>query len=808
MSEAAEAVISWYEGKARPLFKRWSNERVEGLDGEVLRLRELQKAVGRRFQTCFLGNSGVGKSTLINSLVDDHIAVLPQGGIGPLTALATRVRFSEEPFFRVTYHTGRRLNQLLFILERYLIHSAVASAGSGAPTDSGDIGLTPEEQAEAEADLQSGGDDLAEDGAGSNVETNKRVANLLIGGSQFEENSRDLPYLTSGLRAALGLPMRLEITLSEADRARIESVRRALEMGRAGHAKTVHLGEDRAEFLSRLHDHAAGFLAPLIHTIEVGWHAEMLGEGLVLVDLPGLGIANDEYRTVTAAEIRSARVVALVVDRSGVTEASADLLRSTGFLNSLLHEAGDDEADPPMLLVAVVKLDLTADDERRDDRAVGKNPKKRWVEYFDSACERAETMVRGQLHDEMRRLFDAGSQTNRTTKDEVIGRVLGSLRVLPVSALEHRRFHAGDEDEPARIREEEQSRIPMFREVLSGAARERHARVARRVQEVATSLESRIRGAVEVIAAQWEATDRVEEEAQRLRDELDTFLKPKQKEFLARQAEYRAFLNETMKATIKSAVLEATDEARKSIKRYLTKLEGYHWSTLRAAVRRGGAYVGRRKIDFPNDFTLIFEDPLAIVWSKEILVPLRRRTRELGEDHAMLVEEVAEWARSKGASVNVKLVEGLSAEVREQTQQFAEVGRELVKNLRETVKQELYEKIEARVRARCEKFVTEKQAEGTGVKNRMLGFFANELTDVVIETAGRGATSVMEKNYEGVADEIRTLLRKHPNPLDEAAEQIVDRHEDAVRRQDRAKQKKVLEEVHAVLAAAPLPTGA
>lgn len=38
---------------------------------------------------CFLGNSGIGKSTLLNAVAAGAEQVLPAGGIGPLTAQAT-----------------------------------------------------------------------------------------------------------------------------------------------------------------------------------------------------------------------------------------------------------------------------------------------------------------------------------------------------------------------------------------------------------------------------------------------------------------------------------------------------------------------------------------------------------------------------------------------------------------------------------------------------------------------------------------------------------------------------------------------
>src|SRR5262249_55080786 len=150
--------------------------------------------------------------------------------------------------------------------------------------------------------------------------------------------------------------------------------------------------------------HAAGFLSPLIRTLEVGWDADFLTRGLVLVDLPGVGVANDEYRRVTTDWIRQARAVVLVVDRSGVTEASADLLRSTGFLNALLHESHEPDALPVHLLVAVTKLDQSAEDARDREKQTRPPPHRKWIDHFEEACNAAIRLLKEQVRDELTKI--------------------------------------------------------------------------------------------------------------------------------------------------------------------------------------------------------------------------------------------------------------------------------------------------------------------------------------------------------------------------------------------------------------------
>ena len=67
---------------------------------------------------------------------------------------------------------------------------------------------------------------------------------------------------------------------------------------------------------------------------------------MILVDLPGVGIAQDSYRDVTKSYVRDkARAVVLTVDRAGPTESTMDLIRSSGFWERLVGASDDPESD-------------------------------------------------------------------------------------------------------------------------------------------------------------------------------------------------------------------------------------------------------------------------------------------------------------------------------------------------------------------------------------------------------------------------------------------------------------------------------
>lgn len=802
-------VVTWFDQHVRPFLQTHAPEKLAALQSDCDRLHKIMSRP-EDVTVCFLGNSGVGKSTLLNALAADDAQVLPAGGIGPLTAQATEVHFSEVPMFRVVYHPKARLWQTVFALESRLVQQR-KKAGTAAPTqgspDSSDLAetLSLEERNEAADSAASNAADAEEGTVVDSLEGYIKQAKNIVCGNQFAE--KPLEYLVDALRVACSLETKWGATVDEQDVPRISRVKRILAAGKDGLTYERRTKDDRREFMEDLKAHAAGFLSPLIERIEVGWPADVLKVGVKLVDLPGVGIAQDTYRDVTKQYVREkARAVIVVVDRAGPTESTVDLLRSSGYWDRLVGAADDPTSDPCAMMIAVTKVDDVADTERSTRAANVEpgqpKPKKRDI-YLD-LVEQFKPRMRAQIAEQLATIGTSDNASVQEARQVAREGILASLEIHPVSAPEMRRLIQDDEDDRPFLREQDETGIPPLRRSLMALAQSERDVRAHQIDEVQQRLLSSAVSELELIQAAWQEDNRAAEEAERLQAALDEVLAPRKEEYRARAAEFRGYLKETIQARIETLVMEAREEAEIEVRRYLGRLQHAHWATLRAAVRRGGIFYGNSHINLPDDISGYFQEPMAAVWGQKLLRDIRKRTTELANDVEQMVTELCDWAKQDaGAHINKKLLESQQARVAALANQMKAVGKEAVDEMREVVKVELTKTIRTPIKAACEGFVKQGDDIGSGVKHRILTLF-NQLALEATTAAKMPAVRILSDKATVVRQEIQQAFKNGGDPLQDTADLIVQRHEDRLRRSDAQKRKGVLAEVDAALTACPL----
>ena len=545
--------------QVRPFLEKIDSKKIEDFDHDAQRLEGIARDLDEELAVCFLGDPGVGKSTLINALTAGQRIVLPAGGLGPLTAQKLEIRYSAQPRFEAEYHSAEKLNQLVFALENGLRQDRKHESAQERPEP-----VTPleaEDQSEI-ADLLS----QPEWQGGERLQQLKKQAQLLVRGNQDKEAS--FAYLIDGIRQAKGNPSAHGTRLDPEDEARVHRISQVLNW-LARDKQAWSMAANQPGFDQALEDHAAGFLAPLIRELRVYWNSDLLREGLTLVDLPGVGVFGDIHQKVTTTWIREkAKAIVLVVDTRGVKEPIAALLRDSGFVIRLMHAAEDPQEDPVLLILAVVKVDLTADDNWVKDKT-----RKKW-QHFELLRVEAKEQKRQEFHRVLTQVCSSGDATVSEAQQRVIDTLMENLQIHPVSALQYRKILAQDEEDVPFIKEPGQSGVPELIDELRGLARGWRTRRRERIQTAEQDFIERVRSTLQVHHAQWQEETRAQEEAERLRADLEVFLEPLRDEYLVRQGQFREFLKNSLPERIKSAGRTSPAKRQKRNLRLLAKVGG------------------------------------------------------------------------------------------------------------------------------------------------------------------------------------------------------------------------------------------
>ena len=395
---------------------------------------------------CFLGASGVGKSTLINALVsNDGISVVPAGGIGPYTAQAIIVRYGDRASFKAEYHPKEQVLGLLAGLAK-IYEPKVETRNKARLKDiykliSKDLLCRIEEGTQGNKKEQQ-----------TTRHEHIKQASLLITGQQ--DIQKDISYLIDGLYAIIYGKVLFSNLIESADVGRIGKTRALIEKGKF----ECNSGQNN-KFRDYLNDHATGHLAPIVKSFEVRVKSDLLKNGLVLVDLPGIGIEGDIHQNVTKEKLAHSDAVVLVVSTRGISDAEHRRMKSARIYDRLFATDGVGRDRPVNLAIAVTRVDDIAHSRYKHDKS------KKKLQHLVRVCSETEIDIRKQLKLLLRDEWIALG--NKKEETVTVDRISREITIVPVAAVEFRRLCVQDPDDRPFITNASQSNIPRLRQTLS-----------------------------------------------------------------------------------------------------------------------------------------------------------------------------------------------------------------------------------------------------------------------------------------------------------------------------------------------------
>lgn len=393
----------------------------------------------------FLGVSGAGKSTLINALVADGKSVVPAGGIGPCTVQAIVVRYGGRASFRAEYHSEEKVLQLLVGLANiYGQHAEISHRTKSALREivSKDLLNQIEKSTLWNKKEQK-----------TTRHEYLKQANLMITGQQ--ETQKEITYLIDGLFVIMYEKVLFKSRLERKDIERIATIRVLLEKG-----LLECCDNGRCKYGLSLNEHATGYLAPIIRTFDVRVKSDLLKAGLEFVDLPGVGIDGDIHKNVASENIAKADAIVLVVSTRGIGVAEHKIMKAAGIYDRLFSAVDKRDKPPIFLTIAVTRVDDIACSRFRHNKH-----RKKWQHLID-VCTETENNMRTQLQSLLKKEYGLSGKTDAMTG--FIDRISQSVKIVPITAVESRKFHINDPEDRPFITDESQSNIPILREILTG----------------------------------------------------------------------------------------------------------------------------------------------------------------------------------------------------------------------------------------------------------------------------------------------------------------------------------------------------
>jgi hypothetical protein len=794
----AKYLLELYRTDIRPFLAEHEVANLPTLDQNAEMLARALAQTGE-LRIGFVGESQVGKSTLVNALLDRQ--ALPSGGIGPLTAQATRVEYAQENGLTVKYHAKQQLHQHAFAIARYLERRGDIKRneklGEGAGPDEPE--LLPETELTGGAERLLDAIEAADDGDGPKKEDlgrymlNQAKRILHFGNPPVAQDNPTDVMLLDGLRAVLGQKTIGPPESLDTYRARVAEVQGILGQQEALKESTEG---SSAAFNRALRLRAAGWMSPLVNELHLRLNSPML-RSLSLVDLPGIGVLNDPAGREAEAFVRTEGDALVIVFRNnGVTETVAELLERTGVITKMLF-GGTGEVPPIQIVIAVTHLDDVAQDRYRvlaqEARDNGDGPPDRH-RIFQDLSQEMGARLREMIGEALRRsqAFEDLPEDQRVARERAVATLTGAMQIFCVASPDYLNQTQNLEEGLGFLRDIEVTNVPDLRRHLIDLAQQASARRKTTIVQFERALHASINDHLAAIAQMYEeGRGAATQEFERFRGALTEVAEPLRLEMRAYHGEALGMLRKAMSVELQMVCKDAEVAAMKKLQRLTREGRGLHYATLKAALVRDGVWE-RRSVNYPDALTLTFVDSIAANWEPRVVEKVREEVRVLAKRDLKLVEALCDAARTINARIVAESPIDAQKRILEANSRTAVAWTgEQLSELRDNVQKTLRLAVQRPIEKACRKAVKEFAHIGSGAKNRILEAFEDG-GQAAIDQARAAAEESLKQHYGKLLRRLdEGFLRENHDPVQAALDTLTGEQVTKARRSD-AQRKRIV----------------
>jgi len=750
LEDKASFFLQEYAEKTRPFLEKHLPVAVDSLDS-YSELLATTLELKSELNIGFVGESQVGKSTLLNALLGTH--AVPTGGIGPLTAKPIFVQHSEEQSLTAKYHDRASLNKTRFAAEVHLARAAKTPV--------------PRDEALAETALALAVGDshteetTAQDGAVPGI-GDELVRSLETVFGIADEKVSDANLAVEALRLALGQQALGDEEQLKALLPRIAEVTELL--GRELRFDEASLGA--ADFRDIMKLHAAGWRSPLVNELKVTLRSSVL-QSVNFVDLPGVGTINDPAQEETKRFVQTGDALAIVVRNNGITESVVNLLERSEFLTRWIW-SGDLEHPPINVVVIVTHLDNVAKDRHREERVLardsGGHARSRDEVFRDVATE-METKIRSQLRSKLMSspAFMDLEEGESESRRKVVDAMCQNLEVHCVSAPDAIELENGEEDE-AYLKHLSSTGIPDLRETFRSLCDAHVADRTRRIEHCYGEFQGLLQDQVRRAVRSYKEVREISLLA-RFREVAAPHIPALREQMQGHHGRCQARLAEDVPRAILQLCERAETVGLKKLTGLRKHAESLYYPSLNAALRRSGRW-DNKGVDYPGLLTRTMVEAIANGWKKSVVDPVCKTLQQLADSDAALAGKLIDLARGVDESlVQTADVEAFLAGMRAAAASSALWGQNQMSSLRENAQESLSPAVLEPIAAHCVRANQEGRNRGSGAKKRIIEVF-EEGGQAAMESARDVADGVLQKLYQAFYGEIeRSYLSKYNDPL-------------------------------------------